>query len=582
MRAALEGQYSAQERRALNQQWTCAGVYGFDPLFLGFQPDGTPDLYRNAVAGYACWICGLEELATLFESWAGDRRRDTLDSLAWLLLESAVYAEAVPARPALEGLRRSCAASFFQREQSLSRQEWMAKDQLAYTMETARWRAVLGKAPPPMTPGERKLYASLDGAGLTGAALLQAVRTALAEAGLFDGTARGVVPLRLRLRGRLAALVAKLVPTEIVKTDLARVEHSRPTANGSAPSLDTRRARVRLETKGARDRDYIRRCFGPLLCPSEALDAAEQALCTGTHLGCHLWLTAGAPDPEGSRDREAKSLAEQALEQAARNRAAFEKDAPLYQNAISRLSAQIRSSIQDRADCEPSRAGRLNGARAWRAALLQDGQIFQRRTESERAGFEVELLLDASASRLHCQETVAAQGYVLCESLRRCGVPVRATSFCTLRGYTVLRVLKDFPDAGGQAVFRYFATGWNRDGLALRAAGRLLRGTPGRRRLLLLLTDASPNDSFRIPPSPKSPFGQDYGGSAALDDTARAVRDLQRAGTRVAAIFLGEDGAASGAKTVYGRALVRIRKIEELSRAAGGLIAAELRALAED
>ena len=85
---------------------------------------------------------------------------------------------------------------------------------------------------------------------------------------------------------------------------------------------------------------------------------------------------------------------------------------------------------------------------------------------------------------------------------------MRVSAFSSLRGYTVLRVLKSFADKNRQNIFRYFASGWNRDGLALRAAGDLIRYAPGPapRHLMILLTDASPNDSRRIPPTAKNPL----------------------------------------------------------------------------
>ena len=115
---------------------------------------------------------------------------------------------------------------------------------------------------------------------------------------------------------------------------------------------------------------------------------------------------------------------------------------------------------------------------------------------------------------------------------------MRVSSFCSLRGYTVLRVLKHFKDKQWQGVNQYFASGWNRDGLALRAAGDLLDFDPGPapRHLLILLTDASPNDSRRIPPSPENPLGRDYGGPYGVDDTAAEVRDLRRTGNMTAAL----------------------------------------------
>ena len=330
----------------------------------------------------------------------------------------------------------------------------------------------------------------------------------------------------------------------------------------------------------AADRQYIESCFGPSLLPARELGLAEQALCAGIHLGCRLWYTAGVPRPERAKNPEARRVAEQALLQAERNRAAFSADAALYQNAILRLTERIQNCLQvySETETETARRGRLDPARVWRAAVLGDQRVFQREEPSNRPGFAVDLLLDASASRLHCQETVAAQGYILAESLGRCGVPVRVSGFCSLRGYTVLRVLKDF---GGQSrgVFRYFASGWNRDGLALRAAGTLLEGPPDRRRILLVLTDASPNDSRRIPPGGAYPLGHDYDGAPAVKDAAREVRALERRGVRVGAVFMGPAANIPAAESIYGQSLARIRTMDQLAGAAGTLIQREIREL---
>ena len=209
--------------------------------------------------------------------------------------------------------------------------------------------------------------------------------------------------------------------------------------------------------------------------------------------------------------------------------------------------------------------------------------------EENQPSFTVDLLLDASASRLHCQEVIAAQGTILAQSLAACGIPVRVSSFCSLRGYTVLRVLKGFADKSLQGIDQYFASGWNRDGLALRAAGDLVSFDPGPapRHLLILLTDASPDDSHKILPSGKVPLSRDYDGQIGVDDTAEEVRALRAQGVRVAAIdgvrggnarvFTHEDGRDADA--IYGRDLARIRRIDQLAAAAGRLIQDEIREL---
>ena len=224
--------------------------------------------------------------------------------------------------------------------------------------------------------------------------------------------------------------------------------------------------------------------------------------------------------------------------------------------------------------------GRLDGTRVWRAPVLHDGRVYHRRDEESRAGFTVDLMLDASASRLHCQESIAIQGYLLAKSLASCGIPVRVPGVCSLRGYTVLRVLKDFGDKNGEhRVFDYFAAGWNRDGLALRGMGELMKSAPADKLLLILLTDASPNDSHKIHPSGHIPLSREYAGQPGIDDPAAEVRALRAQGIRVAAVFMGETTSVPAAAAIYGRDLARIRRIDQLAAAAGRLIQDEIREL---
>ena len=571
---------TAGQRRALNQVWNGAGIYGFEPLFLSLNGDGTPNLYLNTIVGCVRKWYGEEGPAKLFGTWAGDRRQTLLDDLAWLALESAAFARELPGRPLLAELRRAHAEDFFDQEQTLSRQEWMAKNQLSYTMQSARWKTVLGRRSSMMTPYEKRLSAALELGPLEERELFPAILEIFARFRLFDGRSRPPSALRLHLTGRWAGVMTRLMPTEIVYTDVASVGHGSGTGEGGGPRLDPRRANIRLREDADDHRRYIASCFGPSLLPERELAAAEQKLCTGVHLGCHLWYTAGVPIPEQAPNGEARRLAEQAKLQQERNRAAFGADSALYQNAIRRLTEQIQNCLQvhSQAEEENSRYGRLNSPRVWRAAVLSDQRVFTRETDSSRPGFTVDLLLDASSSRMYCQEIIAAQGYILSESLARCGVPVRVSGFCSLRGYTVLRVLKGFRE-NSRNVFRYFATGWNRDGLVLRAAGELLEGPPERKRLILLLTDASPNDSRRIPPGGKYPFGHDYADAPAVEDAAREVRVLWQRGIRVGAVFMGPTLNAEAAETIYGKSLAHIRSMDQLAAAAGTLIQAEVREL---
>ena len=100
--------------------------------------------------------------------------------------------------------------------------------------------------------------------------------------------------------------MTKFLPTELVHTDVLTLGQTATPGDGG-PKLDSRRGKLRLKENAETDRLYIESCFGRSLYSPEQLAAAEQALCTGNHLGCHLWFTAGAPDPEHARPRSPPS-----------------------------------------------------------------------------------------------------------------------------------------------------------------------------------------------------------------------------------------------------------------------------------
>ena len=523
--------------------------------------DGQPDLYMNCVIGLVHKWFGEDLPKKLFASWAGDAHQAMYDDLAWLALENAVYEKELPERPALAGLRQAHAAAFFASEYQLSRQEWMAKNQLVYALQSARWKAVLEQKPPVLAPWEKGLSAALACPGtLSGEELTEAVRTAFRKYLRFDGTAHAKKPFTLHFGERWVPLLTKLFTTEMVRTDDLAIDRSAAAGeNGMVRASNALRAQLESGDRENEDRDYVEGCFGRSLYPPRELALIEQRLCTGNHLGCHLWFTRGETAQGKTMRADVQHLFDQAAEQAERNRADFLKNNDLYQSSILRLTEHIRNcmQVQQQPDAVSARQGHVDSQRIWRLPVLKDGKVFLRSEEESNPGFTVDLLLDGSASRLHCQETIAAQGYILARNLAACGIPVRVSSFCSLRGYTVVRILKDFSEKNAaRKIFNYFAAGWNRDGLALRMAGKLLDTAPADRHLLILLTDASPNDSRKILPTGKVPLSRSYDGEAGVQDTAEEVRALRQQGVRVAAVFMGEN--ASAPPPTHGRSMDRI------------------------
>ena len=60
----------------------------------------------------------------------------------------------------------------------------------------------------------------------------------------------------------------------------------------------------------------------------------------------------------------------------------------------------------------------------------------------------MDILLDASTSQKDRQETVSTQGYLIAEALTRCRIPCRVMSFCSMTGFTILRIFRGYDEPG--------------------------------------------------------------------------------------------------------------------------------------
>ena len=90
-----------------------------------------------------------------------------------------------------------------------------------------------------------------------------------------------------------------------------------------------------------------------------------------------------------------------------------------------------------------------------------------------------------------------------------------------------------------------------------------------RKHILIVLTDASPDDSTRLSPCEKYPLGAAYEGRPAVDDAAEAIAEMRAQGILVYGLFLGRTENLGNLSLLYGHHQVRIHDIAELARAAG-------------
>ena len=223
-------------------------------------------------------------------------------------------------------------------------------------------------------------------------------------------------------------------------------------------------------------------------------------------------------------------------------------------------------------------AGALDPALAWRAARLDDDKVFTK-TENENAGdMSVDILLDASHSQVTRAARISSQAYILAEALSRCRVPCRVMSFCSMSGFTVMRLFNDYSSGGdNSSIFDYYAEGCNRDGLAIRAAGDLMSRAAYEHKLLIVLSDVKPLDAAAKIRKDERDIGVSYDAIRALTDTAHEVRRLRAEGVSVICLFTGEDADLPAARMVYGQDFVRIRDLSRFADTVGKLIVDQMK-----
>lgn len=568
-----------EERRAENLIWNAAQDYSIRPEYAAFDQEGRADLYFNHIIGAVYRYYDFDRLAELFHYFQRKPNGSLYADLLWLGLENSAFGRAKADCPALIGLRECYARTFLNQRQLGTGQELMG------TLKTGHYRRVLGQDAA-LPPYETKLLDAIEfSPELTTEEVVKQMNWVLGTFFLnrtfqeLDDMGGGRVSKQgFRLPGRLREKTSSV----------RRIGWWDQNGGNEGHAARERRVHNPLwfsvpNTKALRE--YVESCFGASMFPLTKLQEIEEKLCTGNHKDCHLHFTRGGPGvepPAGSEREEGKRLRGFVRRQRAANLAYFQAHATENEVTIHRLTEQIRNSILLRLepDIRRTRAGRLCPERIWRGQYLHDSRLFETVIPGQMGNLMVDLLLDGSASQRDQQEKVANQGYLIAESLTRCQIPVRVSSFCAVSGCTVIQVLRDYGETGrNQNIFNYTAVGWNRDGLALRAMGYLMEQESCEHRLLLILSDASPNDDQRLPGAGFFRPGRDYGGEIGVKDVAAEVNALRKLGFWVLCIFTGSDRELPAAQKIYGRDLARIRSVSWFADTVGRLIQNRIREL---
>ena len=601
-----KGKYTKKQRRALNMIWNAAGDYDFDPEFIAYLQNGQPDAYMNAIIGYVHKDYDVTIMERLFSAFDQTLLSEVYTGLLWIALEKAVYEREVSERPVLSELRLAYARQFFESERDKSRQQWMAQNSLVYTLQADKWRRVLGRHSRLVLPWKKHLSeALLSYNGKMDAEEILNRTLELYKHYFFFNEEGARRRIHLRIRGFLGNLLARTPSGQVMRNDTLEIGMS--AYGGGGGQLSDAKAGETVDEDPEKDLSYIENCFGMPMFDRETSLQLEHRLCTGNHAPCHIYFTNGMSGKRSS-DPFFQKVFSDAAAQRKKNRSYYQLHQKLYEGGIRHLSAQLRNTILvcSQPDIVRGKSGVLSPKDIWRGLYLNDPRVFLERQEQSRSGFSVDLMLDASASRMGYQETIAAQAYMIARSLQNCHIPIQVYSFCSLRGYTVMRLLcrqgtteagssddqtgtsaaadsTEHKHTGGishglSGIFDYYAAGWNRDGLALRGAAELIHRTDSPKHLLIVLTDASPNDDRLVPATDENHLliGRSYAGEIGLRDTAEEVKALRKEKIKVAAILNGDHCAAEDARQIYGDHFVHIQKLEQLSEAVGKLLTEEI------
>lgn len=573
-----------EEKRARNLVWGAAGSYSFEPMYLAFEPDGQASLYLNLVIGLVYKWMEPEKIRSLLAS-VPQEEEELYAGIVWIGLEQTVYRKECASRPVLAELRRTYAKENLKRAHSFAELpliERLRMGRCAQILQEDEEKDVSPEAEWKPEAREQSMLEEISRMeGMTtDEIVIQMQKFWKYWLGWQPGRHKHVRP----------HLLQKVLPAF---RSFGRVHASFVRADGRDEGEErkqtecqkTRRRELFLFQISHYDREetarqYMEACFGKSLYAPEEQKKIESQLCTGNHKGLHLLFTGGY---EGNipyhtekirKEKEIMEFCRETQRQREKNLLHYRAYAGLYEHSIRRLEERLKSCLKEQIPSREGgkRSGRLLAAEVWKGIYLNDGRIFQGNEGKRGSLFSVHLLLDASSSRKASQEQVAAQGYILAESLTECGIPVQVCGYCSMMGYTVLRMFRGYQEPEkNREIFRYAAAGSNRDGLAFRAAGHLMQKAPGEKKLLIVLTDASPNDD-RI--AREGPFyrNREYLGETGIRDAAREVRVLRSCGICVLGVFMGAETDVESAGKIFGRTFVVIRQISEFADAVGKLL----------
>ena len=471
----IKHHYEKASRRALNIIWNAAGRYDFDPCFMAFHSNGQADDYFNTIIGLTDKWLDLTEIAAFFSSYAAHPKAGEFDEFLWLGIEDFVYERELPERPALANMRKLRGEEFFKIQQTLSEQQMTMQSMPVYRQQQTRWAEVTGRHLPLLNTREKRMsetlrFSSNNTAGMDVPSksadtehVIRIMRVFLQEYFRYDPVADPRI--KKELRG-WKAWYSRLASQDYRQKDILLIRTGSglgDPANAVAVRWEGRRAPQHSEKLDAENRAYIESLFGPCRFTETELQQAESLLCTGNDTGCRLWFVNAAAKQAGNArfgmalsdgareerphhpDPEIADTLQRMQIQYKNNRRFLQEHRMMINESIKKLSSELEVLLSSfsRGLPENGRTGHLVPEKAYRISLLHDPLVFVREGDVREMHLRVDILLDASKSRMNSQERIASEGYMIARSLLQNHVPVSVTAFAACGDLQSSKNLKD-------------------------------------------------------------------------------------------------------------------------------------------
>ena len=533
--------------------------YETEPFISGEDLSGNPDFYINLILGLSAKNFGSDKLEKLFSNWEYNFFRNKFDMFAIFILEDFIYKREVRSRKVLKSLRKNYAQNFLEDKYDLQRKNLALKENLFFHMQIKKVNEILGRTYR-LSPKKEKLYKNLK---------------------LADDTDENNLEERILniFRENLSYReneFLKFTPLQNFSLfdSMSFVKLERSTSPSAFGDFKNKNKNIfsnflySLSLKRRKEKKkYLEDNFGKSIFSEDEMKLIEEKYLRDAHKKSKLHYTRGI---------DFKNVSEENIEEAYnRHLLKFKENRNFYNNEIKSLSKKIRLALSSHSGSDEviTNSGKLISKLAYKSMISDNVNIFSKKVLTLNSFLKVDLILDASASLMDLESDIAIEAYIVSKSLENNEILNRVISYQTVGDYTVITILKDYEEKSEfEKIFRYRASGWNRDGLFYRAYKELLE-KENKNHLLISLTDAYPRDIKAL--TTKNFFAsKKYAEKESLTDTKKELDKLRKIGIHTSAILNSDK--IENAKFLFGRNYIKIKSVKEIANVAGRFIQREI------